>query len=69
MAISPILVIWGTRLVSYRTFIVGRKPNSKEKDLYKRLLDNQNGIIEAIKPGATTADAAKHFKASGTWGL
>jgi Xaa-Pro aminopeptidase len=47
---------------------VGRKPNQKEKDLYKRLLDNQDSIIEAIKPGATTADAAKHFKPAGTWG-
>ncbi len=52
----------------YRTFIVGRKPNQKEKELYKRLLDNQNSILEAIKPGATTADAAKQFKPATTWG-
>ncbi|MCJ7785962.1 MAG: M24 family metallopeptidase, partial [Desulfobacterales bacterium] len=58
----------GYKTCLYRTFIVGRKPNQKEKDLYKRLLDNQNAIIEAIKPGATTADAAKHFKPAATWG-
>ena len=58
----------GYKTCLYRTFIVGRKPDQKEKDLYKRLLDNQNAIIEAIKPGATTADAAKHFKPAETWG-
>jgi Xaa-Pro aminopeptidase len=58
----------GYKTCLYRTFIAGRKPSQKEKDLYKRLLDNQNGIIESIKPGATTADAAKHFKPAGTWG-
>jgi len=58
----------GYKTCLYRTFLVGRKPNQKEKDLYKRLLDNQNGILEEIKPGATTADAAKHFKPAGTWG-
>jgi Xaa-Pro aminopeptidase len=58
----------GYKTCLYRTFIVGRKPNQKEKDLYKRLLDNQNAILEAIKPGATTADAAKRFKPAGTWG-
>lgn len=58
----------GYKTCLYRTFIVGRKPNQKEKDLYKKLLDNQNSILEAIKPGSTTADAAKHFKPASTWG-
>ena len=58
----------GYKTCLYRTFIVGRKPNQREKDLYKKLLDNQNSIIEAIKPGSTTADAAKHFKPASTWG-
>lgn len=58
----------GYKVCLYRTFIVGRKPNQKERDLYKKLLDKQNAIIEAIKPGATTADAAQHFKPATTWG-
>ncbi|MBI4332642.1 MAG: aminopeptidase P family protein [Chloroflexi bacterium] len=53
---------------NYRTFIVGRKPNDKEKDWYKRLLDRIDAIIDAIKPGATTADAAKHFPPASSWG-
>lgn len=52
----------------YRTFVVGRKPTQKEKDYYKRVLEKQNAIIDAIKPGATTADAAKYFEAASTWG-
>jgi Xaa-Pro aminopeptidase len=58
----------GYKTCLYRTFIVGRKPNQREKDLYKKLLDKQNSIIEAIKPGSTTADAANHFKPASTWG-
>lgn len=53
---------------TYRTFIVGRKPNQKEKDWYKKLLDRMNAIIDAVKPGATTADAAKHFPPASSWG-
>ncbi|MEE8608421.1 MAG: M24 family metallopeptidase [Nitrospiraceae bacterium] len=53
---------------TYRTFIVGRKPNDKEKDWYKRLVDRVSAIIEEIKPGKTTADAAKHFPPASTWG-
>lgn len=45
----------------YRTFKVGKKPTEKEKDWYKRLLEQNNRVIDAIKPGATTADAVKHF--------
>jgi len=53
---------------TYRTFIVGRKPSEKEKDWYKRLLDRINAIIEEIKPGRTTEDAARHFPPAATWG-
>ncbi|MEW6663633.1 MAG: M24 family metallopeptidase [Thermodesulfobacteriota bacterium] len=58
----------GYKVCLYRSFIVGRKPNRKEKDLYKRLLENQDSIIDAIKPGKTTADAAERFKPASTWG-
>jgi Xaa-Pro aminopeptidase len=58
----------GYKVCLYRTFIVGRKPNQREKELYSRLLENQDSIIDAIKPGNTTADAAAHFKPASTWG-
>ena len=53
---------------TYRTFIVGRKPSEKEKDWYKKLLERMDAVINAIKPGATTADAAKHFLPATAWG-
>jgi Xaa-Pro dipeptidase len=46
---------------TYRNFIVGRKPNDREKDWFKRALDKQNRVIDAIRPGATTADVAKYL--------
>lgn len=58
----------GYKCCLYRTFIVGRKPNQREKDLYSRLLENQDSIIDAIKPGNTTADAAARFKPASAWG-
>jgi len=45
----------------YRNIIVGRKPNQKEMDMHKRSYERVRNVIEAIKPGATTADAAKHW--------
>jgi len=53
---------------TYRTLIAGRKPNDQEKDWYKRLLERIDNIIDAIRPGATTADVAKHFAPASTWG-
>jgi Xaa-Pro aminopeptidase len=58
----------GYRVCIYRSFIVGRKPNQKERDFYARCRDRVYGIIDAIKPGATTADAAKALLPSNTWG-
>lgn len=58
----------GYRSCSYRTFIIGRKPNDKEKDWYKRLVERLNAVIGEIKPGKTTADAAKHFPPASSWG-
>jgi Xaa-Pro dipeptidase len=45
----------------YRNIIVGRKPNQKEMDMHKRSYERVYNVIAAIKPGATTADAAKHW--------
>ncbi len=58
----------GYRSCTYRTFVMGRKPNAREQEWYKQLLDRIDGVIDAIKPGATTADAAKHFPPATTWG-
>jgi Xaa-Pro aminopeptidase len=46
----------------YRNIIVGRKPNQKEIDMHKRSYERVYNVIEAIKPGATTADAAKYWQ-------
>lgn len=53
---------------TYRTLITGRKANQKEKDMYKVLLERIDAIIDAIKPGNTTADAARHFPPATKWG-
>jgi Xaa-Pro aminopeptidase len=58
----------GYKICVYRSFIAGRKPNAKERDWYKRLHDRLYAVIDAIQPGATTADAAKHFPPASTWG-
>jgi Xaa-Pro aminopeptidase len=53
---------------TYRTFIVGRQPTAKEKDWYKGVRERIDAVIEEIKPGKTTADAAKHFPPASKWG-
>ena len=58
----------GYKICVYRSFIAGRKPNAKERDWYKRLHDRLYAVIDAIQPGATTADAAIHFPPASTWG-
>ena len=44
---------------------MGRKPNAKERDFYARCRDRVYAIIDLIKPGATTADAAKALRLQG----
>jgi len=58
----------GYKACLYRSFIVGRKPNDRERDWYTRCHDRVYGIIERIRPGATTADAAKALLPASTWG-
>lgn len=58
----------GYRVCIYRTFIVGRKPNQKEHDWYKSVYERVYNVIDKIKPGATTADAAKALRPANTWG-
>ena len=43
----------GYKVCLYRSFIAGRKPNQKEKDLYKKLIENQYKCYvasEVLKP-------------------
>ncbi len=58
----------GYRSCNYRTFKVGQKPTQKEKDWYKRVLDSLDAIIDAAKPGVSTADLAVHFPPASSWG-
>jgi Xaa-Pro aminopeptidase len=58
----------GYKVCIYRSFIVGRRPNAKERDWYKRCYDRVYGIIDRIRPGATTAEAAKALLPAKTWG-
>ncbi len=58
----------GYRVCIYRSFILGRKPNQKERDFYSRCRDRVYGVIAAMRPGGTTADAAKPLLPSKTWG-
>ena len=53
----------------YRTFSVGTPPSQKAQDYYKFLVERIDRVIEAIKPGNTTADAAQHFPPVSRWGL
>jgi Xaa-Pro aminopeptidase len=52
----------------YRTFHIGSHPDQKAVDWYKRLVDRLDAVIDAVRPGATTADAARHFEPASTWG-
>ncbi|MBI4493996.1 MAG: aminopeptidase P family protein [Chloroflexi bacterium] len=58
----------GYHVCIYRNYIVGRRPNAKEKDWYRRCYERVYGMIGEIKPGATTADAARHLLPASTWG-
>jgi len=58
----------GYHTCTYRTFKVGTTPTAQEKDWYQQVLDRQNALIEAIKPGATTAEVAEKFAPASKWG-
>jgi Xaa-Pro aminopeptidase len=50
----------GYRSCYYRTFSCGRA-RPQTHDAYKRAVENLYNVLDAMKPGATTADAAKFF--------
>ena len=41
---------------------------AKQKDWYKQCYDWVYAALAEVKPGATTADAAKHFPEAKLWG-
>ena len=50
----------GYRSCYYRTFSCG-KARQATHDAYKRAVENLYAVLDAIKPGVTTAEAARHF--------
>ncbi|MDP6560200.1 MAG: M24 family metallopeptidase, partial [Candidatus Binatia bacterium] len=58
----------GYKTCYYRTFSIGRQPETHVKDWYRTLVERLDRVIDAIKPGATTADAARHFPPASQWG-
>ena len=52
----------------YRQYVVGRKPTAREIGWYDELRDRIDAVIDAIRPGASTADAAQHFPPASKWG-
>ena len=52
----------------YRNFVCGRAPTTQEQDWASSTNDRIQSVISEIRPGATTADAAKHFLPASTWG-
>jgi Xaa-Pro aminopeptidase len=50
----------GYRSCYYRTFSCGRA-KQETKDAYKRAVESLYKVLEAMRPGATTAEAAQHF--------
>jgi Xaa-Pro aminopeptidase len=51
----------GYQTCYYRNYVVGRKPNEREKELHKKSLERMYKVIDMIKPGVSTADCAKHW--------
>jgi Xaa-Pro aminopeptidase len=43
----------------YRNAVVGVKPSQKQKDKYNRMNDRLYKVLDAVKPGVTTAEVAK----------
>ncbi len=52
----------------YRQYVVGRKPTAREIGWYDELRDRIDAVIDAVRPGGSTADAAQHFPPASKWG-
>jgi Xaa-Pro aminopeptidase len=52
----------------YRNFVVGRRATAEERDWNTRCYERVHRVIDAIRPGATTADAAQFFPKASEYG-
>ncbi|KUO75202.1 MAG: hypothetical protein APF81_16265 [Desulfosporosinus sp. BRH_c37] len=48
----------------YRNAVVGQNPTDKIKDKYKRMYERLYRVLDAIKPGVTTAEVAKLWESA-----
>jgi Xaa-Pro aminopeptidase len=53
----------------YRNYKVATKPSEKEKELHKRSYDRMYRVIDAIRPGITTAELAENWATAAEKGL
>ena len=53
----------------YRNYKVGTRPTAREKDLHKRSYDRMYKVIDAIRPGITTAEVAENWATAEEKGL
>lgn len=65
--------IWGAmylgyRSCYYRTWKIGTKPTARELGWYKKAYDELMEACDAVKPGVTTADVARHFREPSHYG-
>jgi Xaa-Pro aminopeptidase len=58
----------GYKCCYYRTFSIAQPPTPRVDGWYRQLVERLDRVIEAIRPGATTADAAQHFPPASKWG-
>lgn len=66
--------IWGNlyngyNTCYYRSWKLGERPAQKEMDWYKKAYDQLLRTMDAIKPGATTADVAKKLPTAKDYGV
>lgn len=52
----------------YRQYVVGRRATGDEAGMYDTLRDRLDSVIGELQPGASTADAAKHFAPASKFG-
>lgn len=65
-----VVIAWnGYHTCYYRTYSIGKQPDTEQKDYYKLALDWLYAGINAVRPGITTKDIAEKFPtAKEAWG-
>ncbi len=48
----------------YRNAVVGQKPTDKQKDKHKRMNERLYKVLDAVKPGVTTAEVARLWESA-----